>query len=61
MSEEIGSFLEAIDSLLQQCAAHEGTQDSGYVLRTVHSLQNCITVLQHIVYNELQEPDVQRS
>ena len=52
MSEEIRSFLEAIDSLLQQCAAHEGTQDAGYVLRTVQSLQNCITVLQHIIYNE---------
>ena len=29
MSEEIGSFLEAVDSLLQKCAAHEGTQDTG--------------------------------
>ena len=52
MSEEIGSFLKAIDSLLQQCAAHERTQDAGYVLRTVHSLQNCITVLQDIVNYE---------
>ena len=50
MSEEIWSFLEAIE--LQQRAAHEGTQDAGYVLRTVHSLENCITVLQDIVYNE---------
>ena len=37
---------------MQRCAAHEGTQDAGYVLRTVHSLENCITVLQDIVYNE---------
>ena len=52
VSGEIGSLLEAIDSLLQQCAAHAGTQDAGHVLRTVHSLQNGVTVLQHIVYNE---------
>ena len=52
MSEEIRSFLEAIDSPLQQRAAHEGTQDDSYVLRTVHSFQNCRTVLQHIVYIE---------
>ena len=36
MSEEIGSFLEAVDSLLQQCAAHEGTQDTGCFANSSH-------------------------
>ena len=56
MAEEIRSFLEAIDSLLQNFAAHEGIQDAGYVLRVVNSRQNCITVLQDIVYNERITP-----
>ena len=46
MSEELQSLLEAVDSILQQCALHEGIQDIDF-----NSLQNCIAVLQHIANN----------
>ena len=48
VSEELQSFLEAVDSGLQQCSMHEGIQDAGFVLCVVSSLQNAITVLQCI-------------
>ena len=51
MLEELQSFLEAVDSILQQCALHEGIQDIGFVLRMVNSLQICVAVLQHIANN----------
>ena len=46
------SFLEAVDSLLQQCSIHEGIQNTGFVLHMVNRLQNAITVLQCILSNE---------
>ena len=52
VSGRLESFLEAVDSILQQCAVHEGIQDTGFVLRLVNSLQNAITVLQSILNNE---------
>ena len=52
VSGELESFLEAVDSILQQCAVHEGIQETGFVLRLVNSLQNAITVLQYILNNE---------
>ena len=33
LSEELQSFLEAEDFILQQCAVYEGIQDTGFVLR----------------------------
>ena len=52
VSGGLESFLEAVDSILQQCAVHEGIQDTGFVLHLVNSLQNAITVLQCILNNE---------
>lgn len=52
VSGELEYFLEAVDSILQQCAVHEGIQETGFVLRLVNSLQNAITVLQCILNNE---------
>ena len=45
---EFSSFLESVDSILQQCAIYNDIQDTGFVLRIVNSLQNCITVLQQV-------------
>ena len=60
MSEEIGSFLDAIDSPLQQCAAYEGTQDAGYVLRTVHRALKIVSQFYNTLFTtkELRDPDV---
>ena len=52
VSEELQSFLEAVDSVLRQCSVHEGIQDTGFVLRVVNSLENAVTVLQCILSNE---------
>ena len=52
VSEELQSFLEAVDSVLQQCSVHEGIQDTGFVLHMVNSPQNAITVLQCILSNK---------
>ena len=52
VSWELESFLETVDSILQQCAVHEGIPDTGFVLRLVNSLKNAITVLQCILNNE---------
>ena len=59
MSEEIGSFLEAIDSPLQQRAAHKGTQDDDYVLRTVHTAFKIVSQFYNTLFTtkELRDPD----
>ena len=49
VSEELQSFLEAVDSVLRQCSVQEGIQDTGFVLRVVNSLENAVTVLQCIL------------
>ena len=49
ISEELQSFLEAVDSVLRQISVHEGTQGTGFVLRVVNSLENAVTVLQCIL------------
>ena len=52
VSEEPLCFLEAVDSLLQQCSIHEGIQDTCFVLCKVNSLQDAITVLRCILSNQ---------
>ena len=44
-SEELQSFMKAVDAILHQSVAHEGfrIQDYGFVLRLVISLQNAST------------------
>ena len=52
VSEELQSFLDALDSVLLQCSVHERIQDAGFVLGVVNSLENAVTVLQCILSNE---------
>ena len=56
MADELSSFFETVDSILQQVVIFEGTQDSGIVLRIVNGLQNCTVVLQLLQNNNCVYP-----